>query len=152
MSNFNPSVPSHVPEGSRLNYNETTFDLTRNNTAIILRANATASASVAITDTNYNARGVLVYFNINTLPASGSTTLALKIQSVNPVTGDFFTILSGAARSASGTTVMMIGPGISASALGVAANLPRDLRYLVSQSSGATSKDVTFSIGLHYIV
>ena len=152
MSNFRPGVPADVPDYSYLNFNETTFDLARNNTAKTLRANSTASASVAITDTNYNGRGVVVYFTINTFPVSLSTTLALKIQSVDPVSGNFFTILAGAARSVTGTTVMMVGPNISPSALGISSYLPRDLRFLVSQSSGATSKDVTFSIGLHYTV
>lgn len=121
---------------------------TYGNRSIILYADTTSSASVSIPFTNNNGNRLTVYFNISTLPGSGSTTLALKIRSVNPVTGGFFTLLSGAARSASGTTVMMVGPGISASALGVAANVPRALSFLVSQSSGATSKDVTFSIGL----
>ena len=152
MSNFRPGTPADVPEGSNLDFNETTFDFARGNTGKQLRANATASASVAITDTNYNAKSVIAYFTINTFPGSGSTTLALKIQAVNPDTGGFFTILSGTPRSTTGTTVMMVGPGISASVLGVAAVLPRDLRFLVSQSSGATSKDVTFSIGIHYTI
>lgn len=120
------------------------------NRSFVLRADATASASVTLPVTNYNHRSLVAYFNISSLPGSGSTTLALKIRSTNPVTGAFTTLLAGAARSASGTTIMMIGPGISASALGVASVVPRNLSFLISQSSGATSKDVTFSIGLDF--
>lgn len=120
-------------------------------TVITLRSASTSSASTAISYTlNNPLTGMIVYFNIASFPGSASTTLALKIRATDPVTGTFSTLLNCAARSATGTTMMMIGPGISASALGVAALLPRVLSFLVSQSSGATSADVVFSIGLNF--
>lgn len=111
---------------------------------------ASASASTTYPLINDFGRGMIAHFTIHSLPASGSTTLALKIQATDPATGSFFTLLAGAARSASGMTTMMIGPGISASALGVATLVPRSLRLLVSASTGATSKDVVFSIGVGF--
>lgn len=154
MSNFDPTIPNGATEPSQnLRYNETTFDFERNNTSVAFRTAQTASATVTLpTTTNYNARGMIVNFNIASLPGSASTTLACKIRGVDPVTGSFFTLLNAAARSATGLTTMMIGPGISASALGVAALLPRNVSILVSQSSGATSKDTVWSIGIDFTV
>ena len=116
----------------------------------------TVAQSASVTaGTNYSlvndfGRGIIAFFTIHSLPASGSTTAALKIRAVDPVTGGFSNLLAGAARSASGTTVMMVGPGISTSALGVPALLPRDLNLLLSLSTGATSKDVVYSIGIGF--
>lgn len=111
---------------------------------------ASASASVSYPLINDFGHGLIAYFTIHALPASASTTLALKIQSTDPATGAFYTILAGAARSASGMTTMMICPGISASALGISAVVPRNLRFLISASLGATSKDCVFSLGIGF--
>lgn len=152
MSAFDPSVPNGMPPGAALDYNETTFDYRRNNVSKTLRANSTASASVTITDTNYDARGLIAFFNIATLPGSASTTFALKIRAVDPVTGGFHTLCTQAARSATGMTTLILYPGMTGaanSATGVAC--PRDLSFLISMSSAAASKGATLSLGVQYL-
>lgn len=152
MSQFDPAVPNGVPPGASLDFNETSFDYRRNNVAKILRAAATASASVTITDTNYDARGLIAFFNIATFPGSASTTVALKIRAVDPATGSFFTLCTQAARSASGVTALLIYPG-AASAPNSSTSMccPRDLSFLLSMSSAATSKSCVMSLGVEYL-
>jgi hypothetical protein len=152
MSNFDPSIPSRVPEGAAVDYNETSFDFRRNNIAKTLRAASTASASITLTDTNYDARGLIAFFNIQTFPGSASTTLALKIRAVDPVSGGFHTLCTQAARSASGLTTLVLYPGMASAAnSSTSVCCPRDLSFLVSMSSAATSKSFIFSIGLQYL-
>lgn len=153
MGIFDPSLPSgRVPEGAGLDYNETNFDFRRNNISKTLRADSTASASVTLTDTNYDARGLIAFFNIATLPGSASTTFALKIRAVDPVTGGFYTLATQAARSATGLTTLVLYPGM-ASAVNSSTSVccPRDLSFLISMSSAAASKGATLSLGLQYL-
>jgi hypothetical protein len=152
MSAFDPSVPANVPPGSNLDFNETTFDFRRNNISKVLRASATASASVTITDTNYDARGLIAFFNIATFPGSASTTVALKIRAVDPATGGLYTLCTQAARSATGLSTLVIYPGMTAAAnSSTSMAAPRDLSFLLSMSSGATSKSCIMSLGVQYL-
>lgn len=152
MPKFDPSVPDYIPVGAGLDYNETTFDFRRNNVSKILKSSATASASVTVTDTNYDARGLIAFFNIATLPGSLSTTIALKIRAVDPVTGGLYTLATQAARSATGITTLVIYPG-AASAVNSSTSMvaPRDLSFLLSMSSAAASKGPVFSLGVQYL-
>lgn len=156
MSNFDPSIPSGapVPIGTSINvnYNETSFDFQRNNISKVLKASASASASVTITDTNYDAKGLIAFFNIAQLPGSGSTTIALKIRAVDPVTSALYTIATQAARSATGMSTMLVYPGATAAANSATSHAaPRDLSFLLSMSSAATSNGSVFSLGVQYL-
>lgn len=152
MSTFDPSIPAYVPPGAELDYNETTFDLRRNNISKVLRANSTASASVTITDTNYDARGLLVFFNIATLPGSASTTFALKVQAIDPVTSATYLLCGQAARSATGMSTLLIYPGATAAANSATSmSVPRNIQFLISMSSAAASKGATLSLGVQYL-
>lgn len=125
------------------------------NVSQILSVSQSASASVNINLTNLFGRQAMVYFTIHSLPGSASTTLALKVRSVDPFSGLFTPVANMVARSATGTLAMSISPYISSASVGgvqnVQASLPRDLNILISQSSGATSKDVVFSIGMAFM-
>lgn len=152
MSTFDPSVPARVPDGANLDYNETTFDYRRNNIAKTLRENSTASASVTIPDTNYDARGLIAFFNIATLPGSASTTFALKIQAIDPVTSGTYLLCSQAARSATGMTTLVLYPGMASAAnSSTSVCCPRNLQFLISMSSAAASKGATLSLGVQYL-
>lgn len=127
------------------------------NTAQVVAASLSASASVTLPVTNLFGKSALIYFNIHALPGSGSTTMALKVRSVDPVNGGFVTIVNYAARSASGMIVSSINPFIQSistiGSLGLpnqCVAVPRDLSFLLSMSTGATSKEVTFSLGIHW--
>lgn len=139
--------------GIQVVYNESSYETLRGNTGFQLRAALTASANVTIGPiTNINASGGYFWLDIASLPGSASTTIALKIQATNPVTGRFITIGGLAARGTSGNAAVVIYPGIAASAGSALAQvnmvLPRNLQVIASLSTGATSKDCVFSIGM----
>ena len=152
MSVFDPSIPNAVPTGANLDYNETTFDYHRNNIAKTLRADATASASVTIPDTNYDARGLIAFFNIATLPGSASTTYALKIQAIDPVTSATYNLCTQAARSATGMTTLVLYPGMASAAnSSTSVCVPRNIQFRISMSSAAASNGSTLSLGVQYL-
>lgn len=120
--------------------------------------NTTISASTAYNIVNPNCRGALIYFRATALPGSGSTTIALKIRmQTDPVAGggaQAVIAAFGAGSNVSGSagTSFLIYPGISTSAQGVNSPLPRNYQILLSLSTGATSKEVTFSLSVMHLV
>lgn len=135
----------------QLQSNDTVFEARRSNIERTLRAALTASANVTLSTVNVNAKGAIFFFDIASLPGSGSTTLALKVQMVDPAAGRTAILAAGVARSASGLTTLVVYPNaISAVSATKVTNfpLPRTVQCYVSQSSGATSKDCVWSIGM----
>lgn len=145
MSNFDPRSPDYVPPGATLAYDGASYStIEGNQTATTLLASSSLSASTAIAGiANPNCKGALFILDVTALPGSGSTTIALKLQTVLPRTATF---AARAAVSASGAAVFMVYPGISASAGGVASPLPRTFNALISLSTGATSKECVLSL------
>lgn len=155
MSMFDPRAPNG-PNNAFLTYEPLgdTFEFKRSLHDVVLRAALTASANVTISTTNVNARGAIFFFNIESLPGSASTTLALKVHTSDPVTGKAVAIANAVARSATGISTLVIHPdALSAAGATKITNfaLPRNLRCYVSQSSGATSKDVVWSLGMAFL-
>lgn len=121
------------------------------NQTIIAMASSSLTASTAIPITNFNGRGVMAFMNITSFAAgSGSTTYALKIKALNPLsTGSVVTLGGASPQSASGVSTLCVYPGIAASAganAQVSMALPRDFQLVASLSSGATSKGVVMSL------
>lgn len=124
------------------------------NQTIIAMADGSLTASTAIPITNFNGRGIMAFMNITAFIAgSGSTTYALKIKALNPLsTGSVIVIGGAAAQSATGVSTLCIYPGIAASAganAQVNMGLPRDFQLVASLSAGATSKGVTLSLAYY---
>lgn len=145
MSTFDPAVPAHVPPGAVLAQQNGRFAfIETNQSATAILAQSSLSASTAIAGITNNAcRGALFLLDVSAVPASGSTTIALKLQTVTPRTATF---AARAAVSAAGIVTFMVYPGISASAGGVATPLPAVFNTLLSMSTGATSKEVVLSL------
>jgi hypothetical protein len=127
-----------------------------NRAGVILMAATSLSASTAIPVTNWNGRGIMAFMNITSaFPGSASTTYALKVRAVNPLSAGTYVVLGSATpRSASGVSTVTIYPGIAASA-GPNAQInmcvPRDIQIVASLSTGATSKEVVLSLGMMII-
>lgn len=127
-----------------------------NQAGVVLMASTSLSASTAIAVTNFCARGIMAFMNITSaFPGSASTTYALKVKAVSPLSVGATVVLAAATpRSASGQSTVMIYPGIAASAgvnCQVNCVLPRDIQIVASASLGATSKEVVLSLGMMFL-
>lgn len=125
----------------------------RGNVSNVSAVTALAAASVGANGAdqlNLNARGLKLVIDITTI--TGTTpTLTVTIQGKDPVSGKYFTILASAALNATGTTVLTVYPGLTASA-NITANdvLPRDWRVITAIAG--TTPAVTATIGASLVL
>lgn len=111
-----------------------------------LLASAARTATTATSDQlDPHAEGVHVIINVTAV--SGTTpTLTPTIEGKDPVSGNYYTVLAGAAISTVSTVVLRVGPGITVAAnLSAADYLPDTWR--VNCVVGGTTPSFTFSIG-----
>lgn len=125
------------------------LDRWRNNTQGTLLASAARSASTSSADqTNYNGRGVKVYFNITAVP--GIDTVTLAIEDKDPISGAYTAILTGVAQVATGLTILTVYPGgLTTANLASPQPLPRTWRVTVTHSAGTS---FTYSVAFATIV
>lgn len=111
-----------------------------------------SAASVGVTggdQVNPSFKGLHVVVDITTI--TGTTpTLTVTVEGKDPVSGKYYTLLASAALNATGTTVLRIYPGLTAST-NVTANdvLPRTWR--VRSTIGGTGPAVTATIAANLI-
>lgn len=123
------------------------------NTSAELRAALTASATLTLGPyTTRDHTGAIFMLDITQVPGSASTTVALKLQALNPASGGRpMTVATLAARGTSGVSALVVYPGVTPSAGSALAQvsfpLPKQYQLIASFSTGATSKDVVFSLG-----
>lgn len=97
-------------------FNNTTWDRERNNTQKTLLASAGRAASTNSSDqTNYNGRGVTVFFNISALAAA--QTLTINVQLKDAVSGNYFTVFASGANAAAGQFLYQVYPGLAGAGL-----------------------------------
>lgn len=112
-----------------------------------LLASGARTATASSPDTaNVSGRGVHVIIVIS---AYTSGTWTPTIQGKDPVSGNYYTLLTGAGLTGTGTTVLKVYPGITASANVAASDIvPRTWRV---QVAGSASPVATFSVGFSLI-
>lgn len=122
--------------------NGSDWDIQRNNTQVTLLASAARTSSTASSDqTNYNARGVLIY--LQATAASGTGGLTVYIRGKDTL-GNYYNLFKApAAITATGGYTYQLGPGVNTlgQMTGVqAADLPRtwDVYVLAGDSSSYT--------------
>ncbi len=110
--------------------------------AAAARTATTASADFA----NPGWRGAHVIMNVTAVP--GGDSITLNIQGKDPVSGNYYAILTGLAETTTGTKVYKVYPGIGASA-NAAANdiLPQIWRVSITHSAGTS---FTYSVSYFY--
>jgi len=112
---------------------------------------SSAARTAAISSAEVSAEEVLsseFVFDISLDPASASITLT--IEGKDPLSGNWYTILAGAAKAAVGTTVMRVGPSIIAAA-NVAANAILPAKFRVSVAVADTDS-MTYSVGVTHVI
>lgn len=139
-----------------LSFNGISWDRVRNNTQGTLLASAARTATTqTTTQTNYNAKGVLITINVSV--ASGTGGLTPYLQLVDPVTGAYIAATTGIASplTATGTYFFEFYPGIQTSGLGsafkqsISLALPRTWQLQIYHSD-ATS--YSYSVGYSLIL
>lgn len=131
-----------------LNYNGTTWDRLRTNTDLTLLASAARTATLNSGDlTNYNGRGLHVVLDVTN---AGTGSITLTIQAKDALSGQYYTLLAGAAVTTVSTNVYKVFPGATAVA-NAAANdiLPRTYRILVTHNN---ANSITYSVGASIIL
>lgn len=109
----------------------------------LIASGAYTQASVVSTDrSNPSWRGVQVTINIS---AYTSGTYTPHIEGKDPVSGAYYDILVGSALNGTGTTLLSVYPGITATGNVSASNvLPATWRV---EMVGASTPSATFSVG-----
>jgi hypothetical protein len=96
---------------------------------------------------NGNAKGVVVFVNVTAVTDTPSVTFA--IQAKDPVSGAYVALLTSAAITATGTTMLTVYPGVTAAAnVSASAVLPKTWRVLATHGD---ADSITYSVGYSLI-
>lgn len=96
---------------------------------------------------NPNGSGCTVVVDITAISGT-SPTLTVTVQGKDVASGKYYTIISGAALNATGTTVMRVYPGIIQTDTNVLASKTMPEWFRISYTVGGTSPSVTATIGV----
>lgn len=157
--NYAPGAADGVTSGSYIGlpivnsplmFNGSTWDRRRGNAQSTLLASAARTLTTATAlQTNYNNKGVLLFFNISAIPGAGSLTLS--IEGVDPISGNTITMLTGAALNTTGLRVYGLYPtfpnpaaAMAGMTLAQAGFLPRSWQARIT---AATGDSYTYSLG-----
>lgn len=148
VSNATNGFAGTAPYG----FNNTTFDVWRNNVDLgaIINAVAVTTTQTSSAQFNLNGRGVKIVLNVATL--TGTTpTLTLHVQGFNSVTSLYYDELVSTAISSTGVTVYTVYPGITATANVSASDIvPR--QWQVQVVAGGTITNATYTVQAEVIV
>lgn len=141
-NNFN-FVPPGQLQGKNPAGNPEQWNSNLDNITLLASASYGVGTQLSPTQTNVNARGVIVILNITVI---GTGTVTIHIEGVDPVSGQAYDLLiAAAAAGANGTFTYVCYPGASsngASTLAAPLPLPRSWRIAAIVATGA----VTFSV------
>jgi len=156
----NPEIPQ-TPEGDApivlytypYLFNGNKWDRQRSNTEGTAMADGTRnSSSGSATWTNYNARGIMLFFEITAAPGGGDQ-IEVRLQAVRPDGTIFGNLLKSGWLTATGKYTLQVGPGVGDSAGELTAcndvQLPRSWRVWVEHSG---TGDFTYSAQYSYIL
>lgn len=119
-------------------------------TAALVTLAAASAGGNSADQTNLVGRGVKLAIDITAITGTGPT-LTVKIQGKDAASGKYYDILSSAALSAAGTTVLEVYPGI-ANAANAAQGVTLPKTWRVSYAIGGTTPAVTATVGASVIV
>jgi len=144
--------------GFKYGFNESTWDRWRSNTEATVLPSATRTASgSSASQTNYNARGVIIWISITAVSGTFAAGEGLKlwIEGKNPVTGTFFAIIPAIGPYTSPTNIqMLVYPGATdaAGAIEGENDIPLPRGWRVYYTITGTNPSFTFSVGASYVV
>lgn len=120
----------------------------RENLHVPLLASAARTATVNTADQiNPGKSGVEIIIDVTAIAATPS--VVFTIQGFDPLSGKYYTILASAAITGTGTTVLRVGPGLTAAANTVANfNLPRNWRVACTHGD---ADSITYSLAAQLV-
>lgn len=142
----NATGATGVPEVRPYRYNGTTWDMERNNVDSTLLASAARTVTTNSADfVNYNGRMVMVWLNVTV--ASGTGGLQVQVQGKDPVSAAYYALnVAPTAVIATGTTMYVIGPGVTGGNATQATQCPLPRVWRVAVTVGDASS-YTYSVG-----
>lgn len=129
----------------------TFLDYANLNTQSIVTLTAAGAGTTNSDDqTNLYGRGVVVFANISA--KSGTIAVTVSVQGKDPVSGEYYTILTSASLTATGFTTLTIYPGATATS-NVSASEPLPLTWRVQVVSGTgVTPSVTMTVAASVIL
>jgi hypothetical protein len=149
----NPTAPTVGANGSW--FNGTTWERVRNNTEGTLLASAARTGTTSsATQTNHNARGVVIAINI-TNAGAGTGTLAPALRLIDPIsgTGGQINVATATTAAATGLSFWIVYPGISTltGSTKAVSSVPLARSWLLTVVHSDAST-ITYSAAYMYIV
>ncbi len=127
-----------------------TIDNTQNFPSLVTLTAAGAGTTNSADQTNPGARGVVVVADITA--ATGTIAVTVSIQGKDAASGKYYTLLTSASLTGTGTTVLTVYPGLTPAANVTVSNvLPSTWRVVVVSGPGVTPA-VTMTVGACLIV
>lgn len=122
-----------------------TLDNTQNLDALVTLTAAGAGTTNSADQVNGGARGVVVVADITVV--GGTIAVTVAIEAKDAASGKYYTLLTSASLTGTGTTVLTVYPGLTpASNVTVSNVLPRTWRVKVVSGTGTTPA-VTMTVG-----
>lgn len=120
----------------------------RNLSGTLLASAARTAAVSSSAQTNYNARGVRIFINVTVHAVSAALVPTLEVQ--DPVSGVWTAVLTGAAITGIGHTILTLFPGATVAANVTLSNALGKLWRVTMTPGNANS--VTYSVGYSTLV
>lgn len=92
---------------------------------------------------NYTYRGAIVVVDITGF--DGGTNVTFTIEGKDPESGKYYTVLASSAKTATGTTVLQVYPGMAAST-NLKADQPLPKTWRVAVTKNGTFTNLTYSV------
>lgn len=117
-------------------------------TVTVYASEARTATPTAVDRTNTTARGVHVIIDVTAVTATPSVTFA--IQGKDAISGKYYAILTSAAITTTGTTVLKIVPGITDAAnAAVSDQLPHTWRVVPTHGD---ADSITYSVAANLVI
>ena len=122
-----------------------TTDNTQNFSSLVTLTAAGAGTTNSPDQVNAGGRGVVVVADITAV--AGTIAVTVAIQGKDAASGKYYTLLTSASLTGTGTTILTVYPGLTAAANVTVTNvLPRTWRVVVTSGAGITPA-VTMTVG-----
>ena len=120
--------------------------MSNNFNALILASEARIATTNGADQTNSRHKGCHVIIDVTA--KGGTISLVPTIQGKDPVSGKYYTILTGTAITIVSTTVLKVYPGLTASANAIANDIIPSKYRVIMTHGNATSATYSVSISL----